>query len=777
MSIVHSASCRTVVRLEGGSKTMALLRSGRNRYGSSPGPDDYSGGRRAQYASFSTSFDEFGPPYANLPMEILVKIFTYLTPADRREASLTCRRWFEASHHPAFLETFWLVLQRQPFDVNTPPVRDFLHSFRRFPNIHLAEVDFERIGTFFNQFGPHVRRIVFQACEVQERDLTAILRCLPALHSLSIESCRDLFMCVPLFEDETERAELRQTLVTVKDLSLTYNQYLSDAILHRMVSVLPSLRALNLSGCSISFHKGLYRKFYPGDGKQPSASVLTFHYISQLIDERKGALRALNFSETLVDDNALEVLAGMSPDLRLERLELNRCEQLSSRGLGTLLTTQADSMQHLDLSKTFRLTDSCLLQICRELKGLRVLKMRNCRALSNQGVRELVQLPVLETLDISYCEEVNGEGILEGIASRPNATLRELRLRALNICERSIIAITERLSGLRVLDLGYCFHAVSDLCVQFIFRHLVHLTELDLESCRNLSDGGLTGLGMLPNIQRYEQEQQPRQQETAQQEKLAPERSVIGDGQVEQPVRPDPSPEPPVASPVRISLRSRAEQEIVEDAQRKRQLLEAMQQKDDAQSQRPNDALCSGYSLGRLRQLRVLNLTGCNRLTDVSLLYNLRLVELRNLYLAQCQQISLDGIRALVQGCPSIERLDLSECHSINDRAVELIASHLHRLRALSLRRCYQLTDFSLDYIACHGRRLRELDVRGCKHMCPDPAMRLVSLPLLTTILPGKQDETTTAGGGGGSLGGLISGGSFATSPPPPPPPRLTMRI
>uniref|UniRef100_A0A182NSX3 F-box domain-containing protein n=1 Tax=Anopheles dirus TaxID=7168 RepID=A0A182NSX3_9DIPT len=753
---------------------MALLRTGRGRYRSSPGGEDDYDSRRTQYASFSTSFDEFGPPYANLPMEILVKIFTYLSPPDRREASQTCRRWCEASHHTAFLETFWLVLHRQPFDVNMPPVRDLLHSFRRFPNIHLAEVDFERIGSFFTQFGPHIRRIVFRACELQERDLTAILRCLPALHSLSIESCRDLFMCVPLFEDATERAELRQTLATVTDLSLTYNQYLSDAILHRMVEVLPALRTLNLTGCSISFHKGLYRKFYPGDGKQPSASVLTFHYISQLIGERKSALRELNFSETLVDDNALQVLAEMSPELRLERLELNRCEQLSSRGLGTLLTAQADSMQYLDLSKTFRLTDSCLLQICRELSGLRVLKMRNCRALSNQGVRALVQLPVLEVLDISYCEEVNGEGILEGIASRPNATLRELRVRALNLCERSIIAITERLSGLRVLDLGYCFHAVSDLCVQFIFRHLVHLTELDLESCRKLSDGGLTGLGMLPVIQRHEQQEQQEQHEQS-----TPERPV-GNGQAEPPFRPDSSPptdaEPAMAPPVRISLRSRAEQEIVEDAERKRQLLEAMQRKDDEQSERTNDSYCSGYSLGRLRQLRVLNLTGCNRLTDVSLLYNLRLLELRNLYLAQCQQISLDGIRALVQGCPAIERLDLSECHSINDRAVELIASHLHRLRALSLRRCHQLTDFSLDYIACYGRRMRELDVRGCKHMCPDPAMRLVSLPLLATILPGKQDEST-ATGGGPLGGGLMSSGLFATLPPPPPPPRLTMRI
>uniref|UniRef100_A0A182MTK7 F-box domain-containing protein n=1 Tax=Anopheles culicifacies TaxID=139723 RepID=A0A182MTK7_9DIPT len=721
--------------------------------------------RRSHLSTFSSSFDEFGPPYADLPMEILVKIFTYLSPADRREASQTCRRWCEASHHTAFLENFWLVLHRQVFDVNVPPVRDLLHSFRHFPNIQLSEVDFERIGNFFTHFGPHIQRITFQACEIQERDMVAILRCLPALRSLTIGSCRDLFMCVRLFDDAAERDKLRQTLANVTELALTHIPYLSDGILHRIVDIMPSLRALNLAGCHISFHQGLYRKFYPGDGKQPSESVLTFHYISRMIDERKESLRALDFSETLVDDNALEVLAAMSPTLRLERLELNRCEQLSNRGLGTLITAHANHLQYLNLSKTYRLTDACLLQICRELTELRVLKMSECRALSNQGVQELGQLTALQVLDISYCKEISGAGILAGIASKPNGTLRELRIRALNLCEQSIIAVAKNLSALRVLDLGYCFHAVSDLCVQFVVRELVHLKELDLENCGKLSDEGLTGLGMLPKIERHEQGTQHQP-------------ASHGDGHENaEPNQPEqqqpPEPEPPqVAAPhMRISLRSRAEQEIVEDAERKKQLLEAMQRKDNLKLAR-NDSRTSfsGYYVGRLQQLRVLNLTGCNGLTDVTLMCNFSMVDLRKLCLARCQQISYEGIRAMVQGCPAIEQLDLSECHNINDRAVEQVVIHLRRLRTLSLRRCYQLTDFSLDHIACYGLQLRELDVRGCKHMCPDPAMRLVNRPLLTTIHAGKQDET-----GNGAFGSAFT--IMPTPPPIPPPPRLSMRF
>ncbi|XP_058129642.1 uncharacterized protein LOC131286568 [Anopheles ziemanni] len=722
--------------------------------------------RSPDLAPYDANYDEFGPRYADLPMEILIKMFSYLTPSDRREAGLTCRRWCEAAHHTVFLDGFWLVLQRIQFDVNELPVQLLLDSFRHFPNIELREVDFERLGNFFQQFGPLIRRITFDTCDLQERTLFAILSHLSGLRSLTIRSCRDLFMCVLLFENPTERVALRQTLSSVTELSLANIQYLSDAILHRLVEIMPSLCSLGLAGCNVSFHPGLYRKFYPGDRKQPSESVLTFQYISQVIGERKAFIRTLDFSHTLVDDNALEVLAAMAPELQLERLELERCEQLSGRGLRTLLRTQANHLQHLNLSRSYRVTDSCLVQICQELPELRVLKMRECRAISNQGVRQLSQLTQLEVLDISYCKAINGEGIVDGIASKKNDVLRELYIGGLDLSERSIIAITETLGELRVLDLGYCFHAMSDLCVQFICRNLVRLTHLTLDGCRKVSDGGLTGLGMLGQVQHHMQAatEDPSTEgngtQNAQQEAAAPEAEEA-----------QPEPTVPPVQPFRISLRSRAEQEIVKDAERKRQLMEAMQQKESMSQQASSStAAFSGYSIERLQQLRVLNLAGCNSLTDVSLLFNFRLVELRKLSLAACKQFTHEGVHALVRGCPAIEELDLSECYNIKDEAVRQIVIHLRRLRVLSLRGCYQLTDYSLDYIACHCHRLRVLDVRGCKQMDGEPARRLVNLKQLTTIRPDKAVDDMDSRSAYGTV-------MMPPGVPPPPGVLLAMRL
>lgn len=183
-----------------------------------------------------------------------------------------------------------------------------------------------------------------------------------------------------------------------------------------------------------------------------------------------------------------------------------------------------------------------------------------------------------------------------------------------------------------------------------------------------------------------------------------------------------------------ISLRSRAEEEIVNDAKRK-QLMMAIFEKTknlvDLES-------CSGYSLDRLAGLRVLRLTQCNRVTDVSLKHSFRLRELKELSLAGCQQITSLGIASLVDKCPSLEEVDLSECHNIHDKTIEVLAVNLQRLRRLSLERCASLSDHTLDHLAVNCEQLRYLNVRGCRSMCSEPNMRLVSMQSLRDVMQSK---------------------------------------
>lgn len=227
-----------------------------------------------------------------------------------------------------------------------------------------------------------------------------------------------------------------------------------------------------------------------------------------------------------------------------------------------------------------------------------------------------------------------------------------------------------------------------------------------------VSDSALTGIDMANTIRNYESDKTalPVDEETI-----------------------DTSMDRMESNPLKISLRSKAEEDIVNDAKRKQFMLAMFERRDLVSNEN-----CSGYSIDSLRGLRILRLTACNRVTDVSLKYTFHLPELRELNLSKCQQISSIGITSLIRQCPSLAILELSECHNIDDKSIEMITVHLKRLTYLDLERSHSLTDHSLDSVAVNCERLRYLNVRGCRSMCNEPNMRLVTLRSLRECVQSK---------------------------------------
>lgn len=181
----------------------------------------------------------------------------------------------------------------------------------------------------------------------------------------------------------------------------------------------------------------------------------------------------------------------------------------------------------------------------------------------------------------------------------------------------------------------------------------------------------------------------------------------------------------------RISLRSKAEEEIVNESKRKMFLLNMCEQLANN-----GESNCSRYSIGNLKGLRSLNLASCNQITDVSLKYAFDFLELETLNMSKCQQITAMGIAGLK--CPSIKVLNISDCHNLSDQAIHIISTSLKRLTYLHIERCSQLTDISLDAISKHCKHLKYLDVRGCRLMCGEPRLKLLAVHSLQQILVSK---------------------------------------
>ena len=115
-----------------------------------------------------------------------------------------------------------------------------------------------------------------------------------------------------------------------------------------------------------------------------------------------------------------------------------------------------------------------------------------------------------------------------------------------------------------------------------------------------------------------------------------------------------------------------------------------------------------------LRSLQLLDLTSCNRITDLSVSQVMSFNEMRCLRLSLCTQLTDVSLAAVSVGLPSLEELHLALLGSITDAGVREISERLHRLSFLDVSSCDQLTDRTIEMLFHHTKTLRHLDVSLC---------------------------------------------------------------
>ncbi|KAK3919058.1 Dynein regulatory complex subunit 6 [Frankliniella fusca] len=644
--------------------------------------------------------EEERSPQHYLPIEVLMYIFQFLHLSDLKSARLVCRLWYEASQDPKLIskEIVNFHCNDDNQETHQTPVSEIVNSSREFLHFSFKEEEVRwNWPGVWQQFAPGLKSLYIFNCDVRERDFISILSLCQSLENLRIGGCRELLMSGGLLRDQEEIKLLQNVLVNLKELVISHNSYLSDALLNRLIAIAPNLQSVSLEGCQISFHLGLYKKFYPKHSPEKlnfdegndtdlkvmeSSSILTFRNILHHIMTMSQQLHTLCFSHTLIDSPALTQLSKVA-DLRLKNLMLAGCEQLTNAGV-VALTEHQTGLISLDLSCCSRVTDPSMIAICRSLSSLQNLCVRRCRAISNIGVSEIQALKHLVKLDLSNCDMVTSDGILTGLCHSVNYTLQQLYLSGINnMTEDTVIKLAESLPNLTHLDLGYCITAVTDAALQAIFLHQVQLKYLKLSGCNRVTDVGLTGMVTHSTM------------DVTSTLNFIPEDSNFIGG---------------VKPRLRISLKSRAEEEIVKDAERKKAILQRFEFPTPSCSN-------AGYSLARLKGLRTLNLSGCTRISDITLCHAFKFLELKSLDLTQCCQVSQLGIKALAENNPSLETLVLSMCYSICDEAIEAISIHLKRLKHLDVSECQKLTGASLLAIGTHCKSLRHLNMRRCDRL------------------------------------------------------------
>jgi hypothetical protein len=120
--------------------------------------------------------------------------------------------------------------------------------------------------------------------------------------------------------------------------------------------------------------------------------------------------------------------------------------------------------------------------------------------------------------------------------------------------------------------------------------------------------------------------------------------------------------------------------------------------------------LASGCS-----QIQSLYLNGCSKITDEGFQYIAnKCYQLKKLNLWSCN-ITDKGLQALVNECHQLQELDLSWTN-ITYVGFKEIAKCLN-LKQLTLRNCEQITDAWLLLLAIECQQLQELDLGCCQHI------------------------------------------------------------
>jgi len=573
----------------------------------------------------------------NLPIEIVEEILFYLKPSDRLAASLTCTLWHEASLLQCMWKDMRVIIE------NSVEEAAFALKCTRKPVQHLILKDVifthhdNNFFKFWDLVGPNILSLQIQNSFITETNLLKMLLSCHSLESLHLHNCRDILITGKLFSNDLVLNHIRKVTPFFKELCFADNcSYLSDALVARFISLSPQLNYLSLAGTSVSFHGGIYKRFYPGDQNKFSELVLTFDNILRHITCHSSTIQHLDLSRTTINDKSCITISQIT-DLRLKSLILRGCSEISHVGIGALCQTQS-TLTKLDLSTCVRVTDMALNHIALGLPKLVSLSLFNCRAVTDTGISYLSQLAHLQQFNGQGLEHMTSNGLENGFLLKPNHKLKKINLSATQVGSEAMNLLSQRALSITHLDLTSCVKAVNDVTLQNLWSNLRQLRELQLDWCVLITDESFR----LPQI--------------------------------------------------------------------------------------PGKETNSSCISDCLKGLTDISLSGCLKITDLSLKYWFSFRELRSINLNACSLITDEGLVTLCRNNPGLQILVLNYCTNLSDWSVAELIQLLPRLKRLELQGCSRLTN---ETLACIERRprlyqqLTYLNVSQCRLMSLDYAEQL----------------------------------------------------
>ncbi|KAF2077073.1 hypothetical protein CYY_001640 [Polysphondylium violaceum] len=265
---------------------------------------------------------------------------------------------------------------------------------------------------------------------------------------------------------------VQQELLSLKD-KLINNLYIKPQIVNQIddeslnsISECKGLLYLNLSSCN-NFSKVVFNKAI---GKLPNLKAINLSNCSQI-----------------VDDN-IKTLAKSCKNL--EEVHLNGCVQITDESI-SFLVEKCTKIKILSLSKCEKLTDKSIVSISNKLNGLTSLCINHIKYITQSS------LPTLKKFNMKSFYAYNTlltDPVVFETVPKWGSHLEVLNLgKCTNLVDNSISAIAFNCPNIKKLFLQSC-KGITGLSINLIAQKCTQLNTLRVDYCTNLMDDAVVSL-------------------------------------------------------------------------------------------------------------------------------------------------------------------------------------------------------------------------------------------------------------------------------------------
>ncbi|KAI4237443.1 MAG: hypothetical protein L6R40_005935 [Gallowayella cf. fulva] len=338
--------------------------------------------------------------WGEMPDEIKVHIFRFLKPWEIVRCSAVSKSW----HKMCFDGQLWTNIDTQDY-------------YRDIPSASLVRI--------MTAAGPFVRDLNLRGCaQLLERWTThgqAISDACQNLEYLSIEGC------------QVDRGSIQSFLVDntrLVHINFSGVQAISNNELKIVAHRCPQLEFLNVSWCPNIDTKGLHKIVRSCSKLKELKASETRGWTEKefMLDLfKRNTLERLVVAHSDIDDEALQILfqgteperdpltdRAIVPPRRFRHLNFSRCNQLTDKGI-KCLSHNIPHLAGLQVSHVVSLTDDAFKNLFDETPLLTHLDMEEIDDVTNSTIQNLAHspcAPILQHLNISYCENLGDTGML-----------------------------------------------------------------------------------------------------------------------------------------------------------------------------------------------------------------------------------------------------------------------------------------------------------------------------------------------------------------------------